>query len=156
MAVNKVMRGDGTVLIDVTPTTALPEDVTAGKIFFLANGEMAVGTRSSVAWFTLYEGTGRIVTDNPNYIAINDFYYPIEDGDVWQVTWNNTVYEWPAVYTSEIDGYYIGNMGAIGGQDDGSGATFVLYKRRPTQLVFFTTSPSGYVSLVIKKRVSTT
>lgn len=46
MAVNKVAKSDGTTLIDITPTTALEDDVAEGKIFFRADGERGVGRSS--------------------------------------------------------------------------------------------------------------
>lgn len=42
--VNKVNLADGSVLIDITDTTATAADVISGKTFYLANGERAVGT----------------------------------------------------------------------------------------------------------------
>ena len=45
MAVNKVIYGNDT-LIDLTGDTATAEDVTEGKLFHLASGVQATGTRS--------------------------------------------------------------------------------------------------------------
>lgn len=42
--VNKVDLADGTVLIDLSDTTATAADVIAGKYFYLANGQRVVGT----------------------------------------------------------------------------------------------------------------
>lgn len=47
MAVNKVVQSNGTTLIDISPTTAVASDVFNGKVFFLANGNRAVGTAES-------------------------------------------------------------------------------------------------------------
>lgn len=43
--VNKVVFG-AVSIIDITPTTAVEEDVAAGKIFFKADGSQATGTAS--------------------------------------------------------------------------------------------------------------
>lgn len=44
MAVNKVVKSDGTTLIDITPTTATPPYVLDGKVFFSADGTQSTGT----------------------------------------------------------------------------------------------------------------
>lgn len=44
MAVNKVQRSDGTVEIDITDTTATPEDVSEGEVFYQADGTRGVGS----------------------------------------------------------------------------------------------------------------
>ena len=41
---NKVQLEDGTVLMDITDTTAAPEDVTEGAVFYRSTGERAAGT----------------------------------------------------------------------------------------------------------------
>lgn len=47
MANNKVQLSNGTVLLDITPTTATASDVASGKVFFTAAGVQATGTASS-------------------------------------------------------------------------------------------------------------
>ena len=42
--VNKVQLADGRTVMDITDTTADASDVVAGKEFYLATGEKAVGT----------------------------------------------------------------------------------------------------------------
>ena len=54
MAVNKVIKSDGTTLIDITGTTATPSDVAGGKIFFAADGSRQVGTSTGGTWYKRY------------------------------------------------------------------------------------------------------
>ena len=44
MAVNKVERADGTVEMDITDTTATPEDVSEGEVFYDKSGARKTGT----------------------------------------------------------------------------------------------------------------
>lgn len=46
MAVNKVVKSDGTTLIDITGTTATASDVASGKVFFASDGTQTTGTAS--------------------------------------------------------------------------------------------------------------
>lgn len=48
MANNKVALADGTVLIDITDTTAEAADVVSGKVFYTKAGVRAVGTMAVV------------------------------------------------------------------------------------------------------------
>lgn len=50
MANNKVQLANGTVLIDLTDTTAEAPDVMAGKYFYNAAGVKIEGTASSSSW----------------------------------------------------------------------------------------------------------
>lgn len=57
MAVNKVQRADGTVEIDITDTTATPEDVAEGKTFYQADGLKGTGTATGGVFVAVYEQT---------------------------------------------------------------------------------------------------
>lgn len=50
MANNKVQLANGTVLIDLTDTTAEASDVMAGKYFYNVAGVKIEGTASSSSW----------------------------------------------------------------------------------------------------------
>ena len=68
--VSKVLFGDDT-LIDITDTTASPEDVTEGEVFYTANGTRAVGTsRLPIASETVLGGikVGRNLSIHENGI----------------------------------------------------------------------------------------
>lgn len=67
MAVNKVALSDGTVLMDLTPTTATAQDVASGKVFFTANGVQTIGSGSGVG--TLI---AKNIEENGTYSASND------------------------------------------------------------------------------------
>jgi len=52
MANNKVQLSNGTVLLDITSTTAVASDVVSGEIFFLADGSQATGALHIVTYYT--------------------------------------------------------------------------------------------------------
>lgn len=52
MANNKVQLSNGTVLIDITPTTATASDVVSSAVFFAADGSQVTGTLDIVTYYT--------------------------------------------------------------------------------------------------------
>ena len=92
--VNKVVQSNGTTLIDISDTTATPEDVAEGKVFYLADGTRAVGTASSGSTYEtiiplqtincsigLSTGAyGGYITNYTEYIADGQKYRVIFDG----------------------------------------------------------------------------
>lgn len=69
MAVNKVVKSDGTTLIDISSTTATAEDVMQGKTFFLGNGVESIGTATAGMNVQMYNDYDYIV--GTSYIATN-------------------------------------------------------------------------------------
>lgn len=65
MANNKVQLADGTVLIDITDTTAVASDVAAGKYFYNAAGVKTLGTGSGGG------GSGGITQDQDGYLVLD-------------------------------------------------------------------------------------
>ena len=58
MAINKVEYG-GNTLIDITDTTATPESVESGKVFYQADGTRAIGTGATdTGWKNLTTSSG--------------------------------------------------------------------------------------------------
>lgn len=79
MANNKVQLADGSVLIDITDTTAVAEDVKAGKVFYGADGAKVAGTMinrggdpDEIAQ-RIYP-TGEVVLDSVTLIKNGAFY----------------------------------------------------------------------------------
>lgn len=155
MAVNKVVKSDGTSIIDITATTAVESDVASGKLFFLADGTQATGTGEgggSVTWETLYEGSATIVSSSPNYIVINNFTDVIGEGETWRITWDGTPYTCTAVYSSTIGGSYIGNARIVDSGSTDTGEPFWVYKRTATQLAISTNESPGTIALIIERQ----
>ena len=66
MANNKVQLADGTVLIDLTGTTAQAGDVASGKYFYGADGTLITGTADGSS------SGGSVYQDENGYIVIDD------------------------------------------------------------------------------------
>lgn len=63
MANNKVQLADGTVLMDITDTTAEASDVAAGKAFYSASGLRSIGTGNYMATVTNPTANDILITD---------------------------------------------------------------------------------------------
>lgn len=118
MAVNKVVQSNGTTLIDITPTTAVESDVSAGKIFFLADGTQTVGTASGGGSGPTYENIVPLQTLNCNIGLSNGAYgayinpyleFPVE-GEKYRVTFDGTEYTVKAQKYGSTS-IYIGDIG---------------------------------------------
>ena len=53
--VNKVQKADGTVIMDISDTTAVASNVSAGKYFYTASGEKVQGTASGAAAISIVD-----------------------------------------------------------------------------------------------------
>lgn len=181
--VNKVQYGQ-TVLLDLTDVTAEPSDVAMGETFFTKDGVKRTGTKSDASsmninpsmasvtddvltiigggsattrYITLFDNEVEIISDNPNYIWINNQPEAITVGDRYRVTWDNTIYIVTAVNDATIGDWYgntFGNASILGGADDPSNAPFVAYKTRwSTNEMQLSTNETGNIDLKIEKVV---
>lgn len=99
MATNKVALSDGTVLMDLSPTTANAEDVASGKVFFAANGVQTTGTAQSSSggnnptleteWYDVYSDW-----------AAGYYYDPDNDYAYTQIPSTETIWESQAARTN--------------------------------------------------------
>lgn len=107
-------------------------------------------------WETLKEGTFTIYSSSPNYMLINSYTTPFLENETYRITWGSDVYVFQTASDGgySVDGYYVGNAGVVGGQDDGSGATFFIYRDQASRAVAAVTDPAGSKFLRIEKQVS--
>ena len=68
--VNKVVQSDGTVLIDISDTTAIAADVVEGKNFYLASGQKVSGAATEKYIYQDNDGFIRISSTLPDADAI--------------------------------------------------------------------------------------
>lgn len=100
--VNKVVRSDGTTLIDISDSTAVAADVAQGKYFYLATGQKVLGTSTggtpSMTQHTIYLG----FSDNTN-TTITLYYNESWVGDLIKST-KPTTYGAKEVIIAQLDG----------------------------------------------------
>ena len=156
--VNIVQRADGTSLIDISGTTAVPSDVAQGKVFFDASGAQQTGTASGggTTWVTMFDKNVTIYSSSPNYIIVSPYSTPLAANETYRITWGNVTHEFetfPDPGSTSYDGYLVGNTGVVGGTDDGSGVALLLYHDRADRMVGVTTDGAGSKYLKIEKKI---
>lgn len=92
MAVNKVVQSNGTTLIDISDTTAAPEDVAEGKIFYLADGTRAVGTRAVSDESRTIIVPEQTITASSTYTVISSYAEALVLGEQYVYTINGIEY----------------------------------------------------------------
>ena len=99
MANNKVELSDGTLLMDITDTTAGAENVTRGEVFYTRSGDRAVGTLGEATDSTL----GLVKTNSAQSVTLNEDGQLVVGGRLGQFT-NGGVF-----YPTEIEPTNVGS-----------------------------------------------
>lgn len=87
--VNKVQTADGTVLMDVTDTTAEAGDVRSGEVFYTASGARSVGTMSAVGNTSVWVGTSDTAAATRDKAVTITGVTEYKTGDVFVITFTN-------------------------------------------------------------------
>ena len=82
--VNKVQKADGTIILDISDSTAVASDVAQGKYFYLATGEKAQGTATGGG------SGGNVWQDAQGYVHLDDEGTPPITVEPLSVTQNGT------------------------------------------------------------------
>ena len=140
----------------VSGTKTITENGTGIDVTNYASVDVNVSGGGGTTWTTLYDGNSWINSSSPNYVLFNNYTTPFLQGETYRVTWGSDtfIYETDSDGGQSYDGYYIGNPGIVGGTDDGSGATFFIYRDRADRAVAATTDASGNKYVKIEKQVS--
>jgi len=100
---------------------------------------------------TIFSGTVTVVSSNPNYFQLPNMSAVPQAGETWRITWKGVTAEFTSVYSSQINTYYVGNPGAIGGTDDGSGVPVVIYGSTSVQITGVTSDNAGKAAIKIER-----
>lgn len=116
------------------------------------------GGGAVVSWDTLADQNVTIASSSPNYFVITNFTSAFGADETYRITWGTGGTEFICQTFADntgtsYDGYVIGNPGVVGGTDDGSGATFLIYRDSATRLVCATTTAAGTLHLKMEKQV---
>lgn len=144
MAVNKVVRSTGETIIDISDSTAGPDDVAAGKIFYLPTGERSVGTRddSPKREIIVPEQT---ITTTSDYTQL-EFVSPLEAGVTYIYTINGV--EYTGIAQEQYGSITLGRESMY---QDGTGGVFDY----SSGYMFFDTAGRSTYTVKVEKEAST-
>ena len=100
---------------------------------------------------TIYDGDVNVESSSPNYFQINNLSAVPQQSETWRITWKGVTAEFTSVYSSQINTYYVGNPGVIGGTDDGSGVPVVIYGSTSIQITGVTSDNAGTTAIKIER-----